>query len=239
MVNNATANVATVTWMTSQKLFREGSSSLASVYQTVIAIPRVSSTGPMTMNRQAPHGGGGDEQQTTQPGEHHRDTGRLPSPRLVSSVGGRDRIRGGSGGGARPDQRRLLLGLGSRHSEPGCRAGQVDGKRDHGDGEHGHGRVDGQVGVLRESLVRHIFVPLPFVPLPLVPVRCAMASSRSSIVAASPGSSPLARPPIVTTVRRPLGWTRTNTRRRRITSEAISPASAAMAPLSASSLPGS
>lgn len=48
MVNKATANVATVTWMTSQKLLSEGSNSLAAMYQTVIAIPSVNSTGPMT-----------------------------------------------------------------------------------------------------------------------------------------------------------------------------------------------
>ena len=48
MVNTATDRIATVTWMTSQTLFSDGISSAASVYQTVIARPRVSSTGPTT-----------------------------------------------------------------------------------------------------------------------------------------------------------------------------------------------
>ena len=50
IVNTATDNVATVTWMASHTERSDGISSLASVYQTVIARPRLSSTG-VTTNR--------------------------------------------------------------------------------------------------------------------------------------------------------------------------------------------
>ena len=48
MVNTATDSVATVTWMASHTERSDGISSDASVYQTVMASPRLSSTGVTT-----------------------------------------------------------------------------------------------------------------------------------------------------------------------------------------------
>ena len=48
MVKTATEMVATVTWITSQRERSDGMRSEASVYQTVVASPRVSSTGVTT-----------------------------------------------------------------------------------------------------------------------------------------------------------------------------------------------
>ena len=48
MAKRPTERVATVTWIASHTLFSDGRSSAASVYQTVMASPRVSSTGAMT-----------------------------------------------------------------------------------------------------------------------------------------------------------------------------------------------
>ena len=47
-VKSAEAMNATLTWMTSQKLCNAGTSCAEGVYSTVMASPRVSSTGPMT-----------------------------------------------------------------------------------------------------------------------------------------------------------------------------------------------
>ena len=59
MVKTATDSVATVTWMASQTERSDGISSEASVYQTVIASPRLSSTG-MTTNRPSQRKSRGD-----------------------------------------------------------------------------------------------------------------------------------------------------------------------------------
>src|SRR6185503_162332 len=140
------------------------------------------------------------------------------------------RMTGRANRGLRADPHRLLAGL-DRRRHSGGRPGQVDREGDHGDGEHHHGRVHAEVGVLRKVLDRHT----------VLPVRSAMALSTASTVVPSLGSSPLARPPTETTERPAVSeeLTRTNTRRRRIMSEAINPASAATAPPSARTLPGS
>ena len=106
------------------------------------------------------------------------------------------------------------------------------GRSQHREREHRHRGVEAEVGVpARSSLVISVCPSRRFTASRIVPDRPLGVSSSSS----------LARPPTETTVRpgSAPGETRTKTRRRRITRQAMSPARASSALARVSPLPGS
>ena len=239
------------------------------MYQTVDAIPSTSSTGPVTNRPSQRRSRRVDQTEVDEQDEHrpeHPNSNMLPSghrstaiPRIATAVtsstvaepgrgcgpmpaalrartGTASKVSyagrwplGGAAGGAVTDEDRLARACSGLPPEPG-RARRGTGIREHRQGEHGHRGVQRDVRVVGQVLVHR----LSFV----ASCRAATTSSSSS---GMPSSSSLARPPTDTSVRPASGAgdTRTKTRRRRMTSEQISPASARMAEARVSHLPGS